>query len=158
MWLGLDKLDTLALNHNQLTALSAGDFEGLPRLTSLSLDYNKISYIDKEAFRGLEGRNERETRQETSLIVIIVTLDLARDNYTILMSQLQLTIRIMEHRSTTGTVLTQLIVVMSWLHAFMEYIKIICWNMSCVMVCFISFRRNIHYVPQYKLSRKALEK
>ena len=81
--LGLDKLDTLALNHNQLTALSAGDFEGLPRLTSLSLDYNKISYIDNEAFRGLEGRNEREIRQETSLIVVIVTLDLARDNYTI---------------------------------------------------------------------------
>ena len=53
---GLDKLDTLALNHNQLTELSAGDFEGLPRLTSLSLDYNKITYIDNEAFRGLEGR------------------------------------------------------------------------------------------------------
>ena len=53
---GLDKLDTLAMNHNQLTRLDAGDFEGLPRLTSLSLDYNKISYIDREAFRGLEGR------------------------------------------------------------------------------------------------------
>jgi len=52
---GLDKLDTLAMDHNQLTKLSAGDFEGLPRLTSLSLDYNKISHIDNEAFRGLEG-------------------------------------------------------------------------------------------------------
>ena len=72
--LGLDKLDTLALNHNQLTELSAGDFEGLPRLTSLSLDYNKITYIDNEAFRGLEGRNERErqqSRQETPLIVVL---------------------------------------------------------------------------------------
>ena len=91
--LGLDKLDTLALNHNQLTELSAGDFEGLPRLTSLSLDYNKITHIDNEAFRGLEGRNERETRQETPLIVVIVTQDLALYNYTIvpggLMSQLQ---------------------------------------------------------------------
>ena len=52
----MDKLDTLAMNHNQLTRLEAGEFEGLPRLTSLSLDYNKISYIDREAFRGLEGR------------------------------------------------------------------------------------------------------
>ena len=52
---GLDKLDTLAMNHNQLTRLDAGDFEGLPRLTSLSLDYNKITHIDNEAFRGLEG-------------------------------------------------------------------------------------------------------
>ena len=43
------------MDHNQLTKLSAGDFEGLPRLTSLSLDYNKISHIDNEAFRGLEG-------------------------------------------------------------------------------------------------------
>ena len=53
---GMDKLDTLAMNHNQLTRLEAGEFEGLPRLTSLSLDYNKITYIDREAFRGLEGR------------------------------------------------------------------------------------------------------
>ena len=55
---GMDKLDTLAMNHNQLTRLEAGEFEGLPRLTSLSLDYNKITYIDREAFRGLEGRTE----------------------------------------------------------------------------------------------------
>ena len=54
----MDKLDTLAMNHNLLTRLEAGEFEGLPRLTSLSLDYNKITYIDREAFRGLEGRTE----------------------------------------------------------------------------------------------------
>ena len=51
----MDKLDTLSMNHNQLTRITAGDFEGLPRLTSLSLDYNKITFIDSEAFRGLEG-------------------------------------------------------------------------------------------------------
>ena len=57
----MDKLDTLAMNHNQLTRLEAGEFEGLPRLTSLSLDYNKITYIDKEAFRGLEGKEKTLT-------------------------------------------------------------------------------------------------
>ena len=55
MFSGLDKLDTLAMDHNQLTSLKAGDFEGMPRLSSLSLDYNKITHIDNEAFRGLEG-------------------------------------------------------------------------------------------------------
>ena len=69
---GLDKLDTLAMNHNQLTELRAGDFEGLPRVTSLSLDYNKITHIDNEAFRGLEGETE------SPLIVVIVTSDLVR--------------------------------------------------------------------------------
>ena len=54
----MDKLDTLSMNHNQLTRITAGDFEGLPRLTSLSLDYNKITFIDREAFRGLEGRTD----------------------------------------------------------------------------------------------------
>ena len=52
---GLDKLDTLEMNHNQLTSLNAGDLEGMPRLSSLSLNYNKITHIDNEAFRGLEG-------------------------------------------------------------------------------------------------------
>ena len=49
------KLDTLAMNHNLLTTIEAGNFEGMPRLTSLALDYNKVSHIDSEAFRGLEG-------------------------------------------------------------------------------------------------------
>ena len=52
----MDKLDTLAMNHNLFTTIEAGNFEGMPRLTSLSLDYNKISKIDSEAFRGLEGK------------------------------------------------------------------------------------------------------
>ena len=51
----MHKLDTLAMNHNLLTMVEAGNFEGMPRLTSLSLDYNKISHIDAEGFRGLEG-------------------------------------------------------------------------------------------------------
>ena len=55
MFSGLDKLDTLAMDHNQLTSIKAGDFESMPRLSSLSLDYNKITHIDNEAFRGLEG-------------------------------------------------------------------------------------------------------
>ena len=51
----MDKLDTLAMNHNLLTKVEAGNFEGMPRLTSLSLDYNKIAKINSDAFRGLEG-------------------------------------------------------------------------------------------------------
>ena len=51
----MDKLDTLAMNHNLLTNIEEGNFEGMPRLTSLALDYNKIEHIHSEAFRGLEG-------------------------------------------------------------------------------------------------------
>ena len=51
----MDKLDTLAMNHNLLTNIVEGNFEGMPRLTSLALDYNKIEHIHSEAFRGLEG-------------------------------------------------------------------------------------------------------
>ena len=53
--LGMDRLDTLTLNHNYLQELGPGGFEGLSKLTSLSLDYNKINTIDPEAFKGLEG-------------------------------------------------------------------------------------------------------
>lgn len=51
----MDRLDTLTMNHNAITKLGPGYFEGMPKLTSLSLDYNKITEIDKDAFRGLEG-------------------------------------------------------------------------------------------------------
>ena len=52
---GMDKLDTLQMNHNLLNTIEAGSFDGMPRLTSLELDYNKIASIDLEAFKGLEG-------------------------------------------------------------------------------------------------------
>ena len=51
----MEKLDTLAINHNLFVTIEAGNFEGMPRLTSLELNYNKISHIDSGAFRGLEG-------------------------------------------------------------------------------------------------------
>ena len=54
----MDKLDTLAMNHNLLTNIEEGNFEGMPRLTSLALDYNKIQHIHLEAFRGLEGTSD----------------------------------------------------------------------------------------------------
>ena len=93
------------MNHNQLTELRAGDFEGLPRVTSLSLDYNKITHIDNEAFRGLEGETE------SPLIVVIVTSDLVRS----------IVQRVMELRRN---VLTR--IVMFWLD--------ISWNILRVFV------------------------
>ena len=69
----MDELDTLSMNHNLLTSLSAGDFEGMPRLTSLSLDYNKVTKIDAEAFRGLEG----------NLATISITHNKLRDRHEI---------------------------------------------------------------------------
>ena len=61
----MDKLDTFDMNHNQLTRIDAGSFEGMPRLTSLSLDYNKISNINSEGFRGLEGMTAILLHSET---------------------------------------------------------------------------------------------
>ena len=55
---GMDKLDTLAMNHNLLTNIKEGNFEGMPRLTSLALDNNKIQHIHLEAFRALEGTSD----------------------------------------------------------------------------------------------------
>ena len=54
--LGMEKLDTLNLNHNKIEALLDNHFEGMPKVTSLSLDYNKISDIAPDAFNGLEGK------------------------------------------------------------------------------------------------------
>ena len=52
---GLDKLDTLNLNHNKIEVLFNGHFEGMSKVTSLSLDYNKINEIQENAFEGLDG-------------------------------------------------------------------------------------------------------
>ena len=59
MWsiiLGLDNLDHLSINHNQLEQLGKGLFSGLPRLTTLYIDNNRIKSIHNEAFSGLEGK------------------------------------------------------------------------------------------------------
>ena len=55
--LGLDNLDHLTLNQNQLDHLGKGFFTGLPRLTTLYIDSNKIKSIHHEAFTGLEGKS-----------------------------------------------------------------------------------------------------
>jgi len=44
----------LTLNHNNITSLNAGAFEGMQGLERLSLYANAISNIDANAFRGLE--------------------------------------------------------------------------------------------------------
>ncbi len=55
--LGLDSLDQLILNHNQISHLEANGFSGLPKLTTLYIDHNGVETINKEAFKGLEGIN-----------------------------------------------------------------------------------------------------
>ena len=55
-FLGLDKLDTLNLDHNKVEVLYDEHFDGMPKVTSLSLDYNKIYDIHPEAFNGLDGK------------------------------------------------------------------------------------------------------
>ena len=52
---GLDKLDTLNLDHNKIEVLYDDHFEGMPKVTSLSLDYNKIYEVHPGAFNGLDG-------------------------------------------------------------------------------------------------------
>ena len=52
---GLDNLDHLIMNHNQLSHVGEGYFNGLPKLTTLYLDHNKIKSIHKDSFVGLEG-------------------------------------------------------------------------------------------------------
>ena len=54
--LGLDDLDQLVLNYNNLTALHAKWFKGLNKLHDLKICNNKISTIDDGAFDGLEGK------------------------------------------------------------------------------------------------------
>ena len=53
--IGLERLDQLVLNHNQLTELNAKWFEGLANLHDLKLCHNEIKSIDDAAFQGLEG-------------------------------------------------------------------------------------------------------
>ena len=57
MCAGLDQLDFLALNYNQLVELGPAHFNGLQGLSSLELDYNKITKIHSAAFKGLEGED-----------------------------------------------------------------------------------------------------
>ena len=52
----MERLDTLFMNHNLITDLGSGFFEGMPKLTSLSLNYNKIENVKEGAFSGLEGK------------------------------------------------------------------------------------------------------
>jgi hypothetical protein len=96
---GMERLDTLSLNHNVMTELGPGWFEGklyvviiliqisevarlftrtllctgLNRLTSLSLDYNKIVSIDPDAFKGLEGTTLTTGYVEKHLLIKWVT-------------------------------------------------------------------------------------
>jgi Leucine-rich repeat (LRR) protein len=53
---GLENLDQLVLNHNQLTEINAKWFKGLENLHDLKLCNNEISHIDDAAFEGLEGK------------------------------------------------------------------------------------------------------
>ena len=54
--IGLDNLDQLVINNNQLTHIGENYFSGLPKLTTLYIDNNKIKTIHHKAFVGLEGK------------------------------------------------------------------------------------------------------
>ena len=55
-FLGLENLDQLVLNYNNLTKLDAKWFKGLDNLHDLKLCNNKIASINDDAFDGLEGK------------------------------------------------------------------------------------------------------
>ena len=54
--IGMNNLDQLVLNHNQIQVLKAGMFEGLHKLHDLKVTNNHIHDIHDEAFEGLEGK------------------------------------------------------------------------------------------------------
>ena len=54
--LGLDNLDHLVMNNNELTHLGENYFSGVPMLTTLYIDHNRIQTINNKAFTGLEGK------------------------------------------------------------------------------------------------------
>ena len=56
LFIGLDNLDQLVLNNNQLTHIGENYFSGLPKLTTLYIDNNKIKTIHHKAFVGLDGK------------------------------------------------------------------------------------------------------
>ena len=56
IFVGLENLDQLVLNHNELTELNAKWFKGLEKLHDLKICNNKIGHIDNAAFEGLEGK------------------------------------------------------------------------------------------------------
>ena len=51
---GLDSLTTLNLNRNQLTALPDGVFDGPDNLTTLSLNHNQLTALSDSVFDGLD--------------------------------------------------------------------------------------------------------
>ena len=52
---GMERLDHLSLNSNEMSHLKGGMFRGMPNLRVLYIDHNQISKIDDDAFEGLEG-------------------------------------------------------------------------------------------------------
>ena len=56
IFVGLENLDQLVLNHNELIELNAKWFKGLEKLHDLKICNNKMGHIDNAAFEGLEGK------------------------------------------------------------------------------------------------------
>ena len=78
--IGLDNLDQLVINNNQLTHIGENYFSGLPKLTTLYIDNNKIKTIHHKAFVGLEGKKCILARQ---LLLIFWSLIPKKKDYII---------------------------------------------------------------------------
>ena len=51
VFISLNKLQTLVLNHNSLTSVDANTFAGLDRVYFLRLDWNRLSFLPEDVFR-----------------------------------------------------------------------------------------------------------